>query len=131
MANCRPDGRSLILVSCQRGSLSDPVCPRAVVALDEVNVLEPKLASGRVWQELPWHSDGASTIHSAEVMSTAEMRSDLVKVQPRLRSRRTRVVVWPCTVALAAIWSPGRTLRKMLYDGAGTVSYQAVELVRP
>ena len=84
-----------------------------VVAAAEVNVADPKLASGRVWQELPWHSDGDSTIHSAEDTSTWAIHSDLLNVQPRLTSRRTRVVVWPRTFTLACIRSPGWTERKM------------------
>src|SRR5207248_1041592 len=110
---------------------SDPVWPRTVVAPAEVNAADPKSANGRVWQELPSHCDGASTIHSAEVTSTVPMRSDLVNVHPRLRSRSTSVVVCPWTVTLAAIRSPGLTGRKIGYDGAGTVSYHAVELVLP
>ena len=76
--NRRLDGRRLIFVVCHAGFAIAPTRPEAVCADAELNVAEPKLASASVWQLLALtHSDGASTIHSAELRSSVEARSVL------------------------------------------------------
>jgi len=58
------------------------VWPVVDSALARSNPVEPKFASGSVWQELLLRQvDGASTIHSAEETSTTEASSVLVNVR--------------------------------------------------
>ena len=63
-------GVSLIFVRHQCGLMIEPVVPVAEVTEAESNVTDPKSASGSAWQA-NWlrHTDGASTIHSAELTS--------------------------------------------------------------
>ena len=80
LAKRRPSGVRLIFVVPQDGSAIDPVCPVLDTARARLKLVEPKLASGSVWHEPSLkQSDGASTIHSAEVTSTFP-RSVLEKV---------------------------------------------------
>ena len=72
-----------------------------------VNVEAAKLASGRVWQEYALvHSDGASTIHSAELVSTVAAWSVFVTRWRRVASYRDIVTRCPLTVTEALIMSP-------------------------
>ena len=70
------------MVEFQPGLAIDPWRPVVDCARAERNVADPKLASGSVWQEYV-QSDGASTIHSAELVST--VRTATVFVNPRWR----------------------------------------------
>ena len=71
--NVRPVAARLIRVVPQARFWMEPRGPEVLVAAAAVNPVEPKSASGRVWQlaELE-HTDGASRIHSADVVSTTD-----------------------------------------------------------
>src|SRR5205085_9997850 len=92
----------------------------------------PKSLSGS-WTQLFARSqpDGASTIHSAEVTSGEDIRFVALKLVPRVRSRSRSVTRVPFTSTVAAIVSPGRTLKWIVWDAAGTSSYQAEYEDRP
>src|SRR5205807_2586867 len=108
--NLRLAGRRLILVVCQAGFAIAPVRPETVCADAEVNVADPKLASGSVWQLLALtHSEGASAIHSAEVRSSAEARSVFWNPCPLVTSLSVSVTDRPLTLTAACMTSPGRT----------------------
>ena len=89
----------------------------------------PAPGAGRT--RCPRTADGASTIQSAEVMSIGETRTVRLKVVPRVRSLRVRVTRWPLTITLAFMTSPGSTRIRMLRDGAGTSSFQALDTTFP
>ena len=62
------------------------------MAVAESNATDPKFASGSAWQAY-WltHSDGASTIHSAELTSMLGANSRLRKVRCSVRLSSSRV----------------------------------------
>ena len=83
-------------------------------------------ASGSAWQPpLSPHADGASTIHSAELTSTCATCSWVANEVPRVRLARKSFTVWPETVTLAEIVSPGRTVSFSSTGASGTSSYHA------
>jgi hypothetical protein len=104
-----------------------PVWPVVDVALALENDVVPKFDSSVCMHraaaaEVPTQIDGASTIHSADVMSTAEALTVLEDEVPRVvleRRSRTRL---PCTVTRAETVSPGCTVRCADEATAGTIS---------
>ena len=101
------------------GSEIVPVWPVALVASTSAKVVVRTSARGSAWQPpLSPQADGASTIHSAELTSTCATCSCVANDVPRVRSARKSFTVWPETVTLAEIVSPGRTVRLQL-DGRG------------
>ena len=70
---------------------------------------------------------GASTIQSADVVSSCVTWTVRTKVLRRVRSDSCRRTRCPVTETEAVSWSPGSTVMAMLRDGAGTSSYQTVE----
>src|SRR5947209_6518709 len=128
----RLSGRRSIRVVCHSGLEIAPLRPPEALADAEPNEADPKLASGSVWQLLAvMHADGASTIHSAELSSRLEACTVLRKPCPRVASYRATVTALPLTLTDACIRSPGLTVSRIAADGAGTSSYQAVELTLP
>ena len=91
-----------------------------------LNATVPKLLIGS-WAHCPdeLHSDGASTIHSAEETSGVRIVRVFSNVVPRVRSISAIVTCVPVTVTAASIWSPGRTVMLIVLPAAGTSSYQA------
>src|SRR5580658_588875 len=103
-----------------------------MVALAESNGTDPKSASGSAWQAYwPRHSDGASTIHSAELTSIDGAFSVLWKRRWLVSSLSVNITVCPVTVTVACMTSPGFTRRAMVLDGAGTSSNHALETTLP
>ncbi len=83
--NRRAPGTRSILVALQLELVIEPWRPLADCARAPVNVAAPKLASGSVWQEYE-QSEGASTIHSAELVSTVRALRVLEKPRRRVAS---------------------------------------------
>ena len=98
MKRC-PPGVSLILVRAQALPAIEPVAPPVVTAVAESKLTEPKSASGRAWQA-NWlmHSEGASTIHSAELTSIEGAWRVLRKTWCWVRFSSSRTTWWPVTV---------------------------------
>ncbi len=106
--------------------------PPTVWARARAKLAVPKSASASGWQnDVPSHCDGASTIQSAEVTSIGEACTVRVNVVRRVRSLRVRVTRWPSMITLAFMTSPGSTRIRMLRDGAGTSSFQALDTTLP
>ena len=82
---------------------------------------EPKSASGSVWQSVAeLHADGASTIHSAEVVSSTVARSRLVNERWRVRFvERERDLVAARRRRWPASGRPGRTISVVVREAAG------------
>src|ERR1700722_1054701 len=118
--NRRPLGSSVIRVSFHDLLETVPVRCWLSCAPAAVNAAEPKSASGSVRHELAlMHSDGASVIHSAELMSIGDARTTFVTDRCLVRSDRTSTTLWPVTVTLADIVSPSETGRASGFEGAG------------
>ena len=122
---------SEIAVADQRRSVIDPECPDRFCALAWLKVTVPKSARGAIWQLEAVQSDGASAIHSAEPVSTRGAVSVRANAVPRVRSAIRRRTRCPLTVTLAEMRSPGRTVIRIVRDGAGTSSSQAIDRSRP
>ena len=109
-----------------------PLVPDVDLALADESTVVPKSASGSVWQDVAVvQSEGASTIHSAELTSIEAALNHLVKELWRVRSASFSSTRWPTTVTEADIRSPGRTRRLIDSEGAGTSSYHAEERTLP
>ena len=125
------DERS-IACAVQAASPIAPAWPVRETACAPVNVVVPKAASAPVAHcPPPEHSDGASTIHSAEVTSTAEARSVLVNDVPRVRFLMVMVVRVPLTATPAWRRSPAARAIRALCEMSGTSSYQVEYTARP
>src|SRR4051794_27101150 len=119
-------------VVCQAASPAPPASPVLDTARAARKVVVVKAASGVVAQSPAFvHSDGASTIHSAERVSTAAARSTLVNAVPRVRFLMDNVTVCPATAALACSSSPGRIVMRALCEMSGTTSYHAEYVAWP
>ena len=120
----------MIFVRAQPLPAIVPAVPVVATAVAEPKLTEPKSASGSAWQ-VNWlmHCDGASTIHSAELTSIASVQGLAEAVVARqVVELDDDAVVVPVTVTLACIASPGRTASEIVLEGAGTSSYQALEI---
>lgn len=87
-----------------------PVRASLVVASASVNWTVSKFVSGNgthCWSLV--HSDGASVIHSAELVSGAANRRALVNVRLAVRSSIRNRTRSPLMLTRALIRSPGRT----------------------
>ena len=111
----------------QAGSEIVPVWPLLSVRLDWEKRTVPKSVRGDWWQSVPdvVQAEGASAIHSAEVVSGAAMWRTRLKVVLRVRLRMATVTWAPETVTEALIRSPGVTTSSIGFESAGTSSYQA------
>src|SRR4051794_41457417 len=98
--------RRWIWTASQASPLTEPLRPAVVRTLAAEMRVAPKSASGMISQlssaEEPEQADGASTIHSAEVVSTALAGSVLVKPRPVVRFESRRRTRWTVTTTLAA-----------------------------
>jgi hypothetical protein len=122
----------LILVLLHGPLEIEPMRPFAVVARAALKLTVPKSVSGSVRHALsPEHSDGASTIHSADRTSTDGTFSAFENEPRRVRSVSFNVTWWPATLTLALIVSPGLIVIRIRRLGSGTSSYQAPELDTP
>jgi len=92
------------------------------------NLTVPKLVSICRPQKAPdtdVHTEGGSTIHSAEVESGEAIVEVFEKLVLRVTFRIRTVTRVPLTETAAEIVSPGETLSRTLTHPAGTSSYHA------
>ena len=90
--NLRAPGARTIAVLPHAGLEIEPCRPFVVVALAEVNRIEPKFVSGSGTQKFALvHADGASAIHSAELTSTELTVTRFEKDSRRVASVSRRV----------------------------------------
>src|SRR5262249_20809103 len=109
----------------QAGSEIGPASPPAVSALAPVKPTAPKLVSGSTLQPEWSHEEGASAIHSAELLSGPGNETRLAKLRPVVRSRIWMRTLARLAVTDAAIESLGRTRMLTATGRSGTSSYQA------
>src|ERR1700727_931236 len=123
---------SVISVVLHRELEIEPVLPVVLNARAAVNVAEPKFASGSTRQnDDPRHSDGASTIQSADETSTLGTVTVRVNDLSRGRSCSETGTVLAMTFTAALLVSPGLTFIRIVCDGAGTSSYQTLATILP
>src|SRR6201999_170356 len=116
-------------IACAPHCSAVPVWPLPV-AVEPVNDAVPKSASDTGWQlpaaAPPWHTDGASAIHSADEVSGESIWRVLLKLLPVVWAV-SAIATWsPFTPTEADMWSPGLTSRSTLTGAAGTSSYHAL-----
>ena len=85
----------------------------------------PKSPSGRARQPPDPQVDGASAIHSAEVVSAFANAIRRWKLAPVVVSVSVKVIAPVVALTAAAIASPGATGSATVTDARGTSSYQA------
>src|ERR1700684_2556526 len=101
----------LIWLMPQWRSSMPPVWPDFDSAEAALMVAASKLASGSVWQATSGgQTEGASTIHSAELVSSTEAFTVLVKERWRVRSSSDRCTWLTETATLARRRSPRLTI---------------------
>src|SRR5262249_46930622 len=120
-----PPLRSEICSADHAASEIVPVWPPAVADAAEKTTL-PKFASGCVRHEARprVQSDGASAIHSAELVSTALAVTCLEAEVPCVTFWSAKSTVVPVTVTEALTVSPGETATDSGTEAAGSTSYQ-------
>ena len=103
----------------------EPRMPEWVRTVARVNVTVPKSPSGSARQPPAPQVDGASAIHSADVVSAFVNAIRRSKLAPVVASVSVKVIAPVVALTAAAIVSPGATGSATLTDARGTSSYQA------